>query len=435
MPSKIISVDGGSPAARAGIRPGMLLERVNGHEIKDVLDYRYWTEEPKLLLALRTESGRAVRRRVRKPEGIPLGLNFETYLMDAQRSCANRCVFCFIDQLPPGMRETLYYKDDDARLSFLQGNYITLTNLSEREVDRICALRISPLNVSVHATDPDVRRAMLRNPSAGKCLDIMRRLAEAEVEMNCQVVLCPGMNDGDVLSRTLADLTELYPQVHSISVVPVGLTRYREGLCELSPVTREGAADAVARVEKTAADCLAKFGSRIVYCSDEMYLRAGLALPDYDSYEDFPQFENGVGMLRSLYDEYSDALGSLTGSEKARVSVATGLAAAPLFDNISQLTKKTCYNIDISVHPVANRFFGETVDVAGLLVGADLLDALRGRDLGERLLISATMLRHGGDVFLDDMSLTELSEKLGVPVVPVRCDGAALLDAVLGKKQ
>lgn len=435
MPSKITSVDAGSPAARAGIRAGMLLESVNGHEIKDVLDYRYWTEEPKLLLELRTESGRLLRRRVRKPECIPLGLNFETYLMDAQRSCANRCVFCFIDQLPPGMRDTLYYKDDDARLSFLQGNYITLTNLSGREIDRICALRISPLNISVHASDPEVRRAMLRNPAAGKCMDIMRRLAAAGVEMNCQIVLCPGMNDGDVLSRTLSELTELCPQVHSISVVPVGITRYREGLCELSPVTPECAADAIDRVEKAAADCLARFGSHVVYCSDEMYLRAGRELPDFDSYEDFPQFENGVGMLRSLYDEYSDALGGLTGSEKARVSVATGMAAAPLFENISQLTKKTCYNIDISVYPVANRFFGETVDVAGLLVGADLLGALHGRDLGERLLISASMLRHGGDVFLDDMSLSGLSEKLGVPVVPVRCDGGALLDAVLGKNE
>ena len=433
MASRIIAVDGGSPAARARLRPGMLLEKINGHEIKDVLDYRYWSEEPKLLLELRDERGRAVKKRVKKPEGIPLGLDFETYLMDAQRSCANRCVFCFIDQLPKGMRPTLYYKDDDARLSFLQGNYITLTNLSEREMDRICALRISPLNVSVHASDPDVRRAMLRNPNAGRCMELMRRMAEHDIEMNCQIVLCPGMNDGEVLTRTLADLSELCPQVHSVSVVPVGITRYREGLPDLSPVTREGAADAIARVEKAAEANLEKFGSRVLYCSDELYLRAGLELPPLEYYEDFPQFENGVGMLRSLYEEYLEALSGLSGEERARVSVATGTAAAPLFENISQITKKTCYNVDIKVYPVVNRFFGETVDVAGLLTGSDLLAALRGKDLGERLLISATMLRHGGDVFLDDVSLAELSDTLGVPVVPVRPDGAELLDAVVGR--
>jgi putative radical SAM enzyme (TIGR03279 family) len=411
----------------------MLLEKINGHEIRDVLDYRYWSEEPKLLLELRDERGRAIKKRVKKPEGIPLGLDFETYLMDAQRSCANRCVFCFIDQLPKGMRPTLYYKDDDARLSFLQGNYITLTNLSGREIDRICALRISPLNVSVHASDPDVRRAMLRNPSAGRCMELMRRLAEHDIEMNCQIVLCPGMNDGEVLTKTLEDLSALCPQVHSVSIVPVGITRYREGLPDLSPVTREGAADAIDRVEKAAEANLERFGSRVLYCSDELYLRAGLELPPIEYYEDFPQFENGVGMLRSLYEEYSGALSGLTGEERARVSVATGTAAAPLFENISQITKKTCYNVDIKVFPVINRFFGATVDVAGLLTGSDLLAALKGEDLGERLLISATMLRHGGDVFLDDVSLAELSEALGVPVVPVRPDGAELLDAVVGR--
>ena len=433
MASRIVAVDRGSPAARARLRPGMLLEKINGHDIRDVLDYRYWSEEPKLLLELRDERGRAIKKRVKKPEGIPLGLDFETYLMDAQRSCANRCVFCFIDQLPKGMRPTLYYKDDDARLSFLQGNYITLTNLSGREIDRICALRISPLNVSVHASDPDVRRAMLRNPSAGRCMELMRRLAEHDIEMNCQIVLCPGMNDGEVLTKTLEDLSALCPQVHSVSIVPVGITRYREGLPDLSPVTREGAADAIARVEKAAEANLERFGSRVLYCSDELYLRAGLELPPIEYYEDFPQFENGVGMLRSLYEEYSGALSGLTGEERARVSVATGTAAAPLFENISQITKKTCYNVDIKVFPVVNRFFGETVDVAGLLTGSDLLAALKGEDLGERLLISATMLRHGGDVFLDDVSLAELSEALGVPVVPVRPDGAELLDAVVGR--
>ena len=433
MASRIVAVDRGSPAARARLRPGMLLEKINGHEIRDVLDYRYWSEEPKLLLELRDERGRAIKKRVKKPEGIPLGLDFETYLMDAQRSCANRCVFCFIDQLPKGMRPTLYYKDDDARLSFLQGNYITLTNLSAREIDRICALRISPLNVSVHASDPDVRRAMLRNPSAGRCMELMRRLAEHDIEMNCQIVLCPGMNDGEVLTKTLEDLSALCPQVHSVSIVPVGITRYREGLPDLSPVTREGAADAIARVEKAAEANLERFGSRVLYCSDELYLRAGLELPPIEYYEDFPQFENGVGMLRSLYEEYSGALSGLTGEERARVSVATGTAAAPLFENISQITKKTCYNVDIKVFPVVNRFFGATVDVAGLLTGSDLLAALKGEDLGERLLISATMLRHGGDVFLDDVSLAELSEALGVPVVPVRPDGAELLDAVVGR--
>ncbi len=431
MAQIITGVDPGSPALRAGLRPGDELISLNGHEIRDVLDYRYYGEEERLLLEFR-RNGVLRRKRIRKEESEPLGLSFRDYLMDRPRSCVNHCVFCFIDQLPGGMRETLYFKDDDARLSFLQGNYISLTNLSERELERICALRISPINVSVQATDPEVRRRLLGNPRAGEGYAIMCRFARARIHMDCQIVVCPGLNDGAVLQKSMEDLAALYPQVSSVSVVPVGLTRHREGLCPLTPVDAAAAGEIIDRVDAFGDVCLRKLGQRIFACGDELYRKAGREVPPWDYYEGFPQFENGVGMLRSLEDEFLEALAEAPPAPApAPFAVATGGAAAPLFEKLLSLFRNSCYAGEGRLYCIRNDFFGESVNVAGLLTGGDLIAQLRGKDLGERLLISVSMLRHGGDVFLDDLSPEDVSRALGVPVVPVENDGGAVLRAFL----
>ena len=433
--TKIQSVDPHSPARRAGVRPGERLTHINGRPIADVLDYKFYAYDPRLELTLE-EDGRTRTVRVRKGEGEELGLNFETYLMDRARSCANRCIFCFVDQMPPGMRETLYFKDDDARLSFLMGNYITLTNLSEREIDRICALRISPVNISVHATDPALREAMLRHRRAGECLDIMKRFADAGIEMNCQIVSCPGVNDGPALDRTLADLGALHPAVASVAVVPVGLTKYREGLCHIDPYTPAQAAALIGQVEAFAAAFLEQHGTSLAWCSDEFYLLAGRALPEKAYYEDMNQLENGVGMLRLLQSQAELALEgeALSDLTPPPFSIATGVSAAPFVEKIVDRCREKCGNIVGTVHPVANRFFGETITVSGLVTGGDLIDQLRGKALGERLILPSNMLRAGEQVFLDDVTVAQVEEALGVPVCPVDAEsGFDLVDAILGR--
>ena len=430
----IRSVDRGSPAWRAGVRPGEKLAQVNGHPIVDVLDYKFYTYDPRLTLTLEEPGGGMRTVRVRKGEGEDLGLSFETYLMDSARSCANRCIFCFVDQMPPGMRKTLYFKDDDARLSFLMGNYITLTNLSRREIDRVKALRISPINISVHATDPEVRARLLNNRRAGECLAVMRELAEAGITMNCQIVSCPGINDGAVLARTMEELSALWPAVSSVAVVPVGVTRFREGLPAIAPYTAEGAAAVLDQVEAFGRTSLAERGTRLVWCSDEFYLLAGRTLPDRDSYEEMAQLENGVGMLRLLASQAAMALEDVEDSEAPTpFSIATGVSAAPFLREIVDMAREKCGNIRGNVYPVANRFFGETITVSGLVTGGDLMEQLRGRDLGERLLIPANMLRAGERVFLGDVTVEQVERALGVPVTAVDAgSGFDLVDAILG---
>ena len=431
MAQVIVRVEPGSPAARAGLKPGDTLLSVNGHEIRDVLDYRYYCESAKLALEFRREE-KTHRKKLRKGESEPLGLDFESYLMDKPRACVNHCLFCFIDQLPEGMRQTLYFKDDDARLSFLQGNYITLTNLSAREQQRIMDLRISPINVSVQATDPEVRCRLLGNPRAGDCYEIMRRFAQSHIQMDCQIVVCPGINDGEVLQKTMEDLAALHPQVSSVSVVPVGLTRHREGLADLTPVDASLAGEIIDRVDAFGEECLHKLGSRIFACGDELYRKAGREVPDWDYYEGFPQFENGVGMLRSLEDEFTEALASQPEApEPVPFAVATGGAAYPLFQKLLQLLADSCYSVEGRLYCIRNDFFGESVNVAGLLTGQDLIAQLKGKELGEKLLISVSMLRYGGDVFLDDTPLSAVSEALGIPVKAVPNDGEAVLRAFL----
>lgn len=428
MASKIISVDEGSPAARAGLEAGETLLQIDGVAIRDVLDYKFYSYDARLTLQVLGQDGETVREvRVHKREGEPLGLNFEHYLMDKMKQCSNKCVFCFIDQLPKGMRETLYVKDDDARMSFLMGNYISMTNLSEADVDRILRMHISPVNISVQTTNPELRVKMLQNRRAGEALKIMDRFAEGGITMNCQLVVCKGLNDGDELRRSLHDLKKLYPAVNTISVVPFGMTDHREGLFPLEPTDKAAAAAILDIVEPFAQECLEELGTRLVWCGDELYLKAGRPLPDTAYYEDFTQFENGIGMLPLFMEEFRLALPGYEGRGARPFTIATGAAAAPSMALLLDEAAVKCDNLNGKVVEIRNDFFGHRVSVAGLITGQDLIAQLKGRDLGERVLISANMLRDGGDVFLDDYTPQQVSDALGVPIVPVEIDGADLL--------
>jgi putative radical SAM enzyme (TIGR03279 family) len=431
--TKIASIDPRSPAERAGVRPGEELTAVNGNPIVDVLDYKFYTYDTRLTLTLRDEAGKTRSLRVRKGEGQELGLNFETYLMDKCHRCANNCIFCFVDQMPKGLRETLYFKDDDERLSFLMGNYVTLTNLSPREIQRIIDLRISPINVSVHTTDPDLRVKMMGNRFAGRSMDIMRRFAQAGIQMNCQVVSCPGVNDGEALLRTMKDLAAMRQGVSSCAIVPVGLTKYREGLYPLRSYTQEEAAAVIDMVEAFGSKCLDEFDRRMFWCSDEFYLLAKRELPSDEFYDDYCQLENGVGMLRLLQVEFSGAMKMMKG-ENVTVrpfSMATGRAAAPL---LTQLAAEAVSEFGGTGHiyEIQNNFFGPEITVAGLITGQDLIAQLKGKELGERLLLPDCMLRYHQNVFLDDITVEQVQDALGVPITFVPQDGFKLLDAILG---
>ena len=406
MENVIRSIDPGSPLEnRAAV--GDRLLSINGKRILDVLDYKFYAYDRDLHLQLARPDGTEYRLHVHKPEGGDLGLDFESYLMDRPRSCANNCVFCFIDQLPKGMRPTMYFKDDDARLSFLLGNYITLTNLSPREIDRIIALHVSPVNVSVHTMNPDLRVSMLRNPRAGESIRTMKRLADAGIVMNCQIVCCPGLNDEEELEYSMRELAALYPAVHSVSIVPVQVTAFGDR-------------------------CLKDLGSRIFFCGDELYLKAGREFPPDEFYEEYTQLENGIGMLRLLETEFRSALRLSDDPGPLNCSIATGLAAAPWLQMLMDRAMAQYPELQVHVYPIVNDFFGHQITVAGLITGQDLIAQLRGKELGERLLISQNMLRRQEMDFLDDTTLAQAEEKLGVPVIPVESDGFALWDAVCG---
>ena len=431
MDNTISKIENDSPLHRRA-HVGDVLVSINGNKVHDVLDYKFYGYDPVLAVTLRRPDGTEHTVHVEKAEGQDLGLEFETYLMDNPRSCANNCVFCFIDQLPKGMRRTMYFKDDDARLSFLLGNYITMTNLSEREIQRIIDLHISPVNISVHATNPELRVRMLRNKNAGKCLDIMRRFAEGGIRMNCQIVCCPGLNDGAELQRSMEELAALYPAVHSVSVVPLGLTKYREGLYPLTSFTPEHTAETIDMVTAFGDECVKKFGTRIFFCSDEMYLCAGRELPEDEFYEEHTQLENGVGMLSLFKTEFNSALALSERSDGVPFSVACGTAAAPFFEKLVCTAREKYDNIDGRVYAIENDFFGHGVNVSGLITGQDLIKQLQGRELGERLFISQSMLRREEMDFLDDVTLEQAVEALGVPIYPTECDGFAFWDAISG---
>ncbi|MBE6778178.1 MAG: DUF512 domain-containing protein [Ruminococcaceae bacterium] len=431
MSVQIASVIPGSPAAKARLRAGDTLVAINGHPIEDVLDYRFYIPDTRLKLTV-VSDGRSRTVRLRKEEYQEIGLEFDTYLMDEQRSCRNKCIFCFIDQLPSGMRESLYFKDDDSRLSFLFGNYITLTNLTEHEIDRIIAMHISPINISVHTTNPDLRCRMMNNRFAGDCLQTLHRFVQAGLTVQCQLVLVPGYNDGEELDRTLRDLAALGPAVRSVAAVPVGLTRHREGLLPLRPFTPEECRQVIHQLETAGDAMLASTGSRVFYPSDEWYIRAGLPVPDGDYYEEYAQLENGVGMTALLREQFVEALEQETRAPRHdRFVIATGVAAAPFLQELVEKAKARWPYLQVQVVAVRNDFFGELITVSGLVTGGDLIKQCEGIAM-DTLLLPENMLRQEQDRFLDDVTPSQVEEALHTKVCLVpETDGAALLEAFM----
>lgn len=434
MSVQIKSVMRHSYADRAGIRDGETLLSINGNDIVDVLDYRFYQLNSSLELKVRDLKGEVRTVRLRKPEYDELGLDFETYLMDKEKSCRNKCIFCFIDQLPKGLRETLYFKDDDSRLSFLFGNYVTLTNLSEHEISRIIKMHISPINVSVHTTNPELRVKMMGNRFAGDSLKILKRFADSSIDINTQIVCCPGVNDGDELRRSLRDLYDY--NVNLIAVVPVGLTKYREGLYPLTPFTKEKAAETVDILEEFGEMCMRTRGKRIAYAADELYIKAERDIPDASFYGDFEALENGIGLIAMLKEdvlaelEYRDADPSIRRS----VSIACGTSAAPYLREMMDRVEEKFPGVRITVYPIVNEFFGEMINVSGLIVGNDLIAQLKNKPLGEELLISSAMLRFENDLFLDDVSIDDVRKALHINVTPIHNDGTMLVNAILGEE-
>lgn len=433
MSVKIDNVCVDSYGDKAGIVKGDEIVTINGHEIFDVLDYRFYIQSKKLSIVL-LRNGEDVKVNIRKSdEYADIGLEFSTYLMDKQHSCKNKCVFCFVDQMPEGMRKTLYFKDDDSRMSFLFGNYVTLTGLCEREVQRIIDMHISPMNISVHTMNPRLRVEMMKNPHAGEVLSILDRFSENGIDMNTQLVLCPGINDGDELRYSLEELSKLSPSVKSIAAVPVGLTKYRDGLYPLRPYTKEEAANVIDIIDEFNAHFAYFNGGRILaYASDEFYLIAGRELPTAEYYGEFSQLDNGVGMCALLKDEFLKALDETPEKEVERnITVATGYAAYDLIEELCHKAQLKFKGLKINVVKIKNDFFGDTVTVAGLVTGADFKTQLKGLPLGEAVLIPRVSLRNEGDKFLDDVTLSELSEYLETDVIAVEIDGYKFLEMII----
>lgn len=434
MAVKIFDVTTGSHADKAGIKKGETLLSINSNEIVDVLDYRFYQVNRTLTLEVEDENKNVRTIEMTKGEYEEIGLEFETYLMDKQHSCRNKCIFCFIDQLPKGMRESLYFKDDDSRLSFLFGNYITLTNITEHEIDRIIKMHISPINVSVHTTNPELRCKMMNNRFAGDTLKYLKRFADAGITLNCQIVSCPGINDGDELVRTLTDLENL--GVNMTAIVPVGLTRYRENLYPLVPYNKETAGQTIDIIEKMGDECVKKHGRRIFFPGDEFYLLAEREIPSPEFYEDFSALEDGIGMIAYLTDDVGWKLEELDADESLchKVTIACGEGVFPYMKRIMSMINEKFPNITINTRAIKNNFFGGGVNVSGLVTGGDLIDQLRNDDLGGRLIIPSSMLRFENDLFLDDVSTDDVERELGVTLVPVNNNGNDLVEAVIAGK-
>ncbi len=418
-----------SIAEELELQPGDRLIAINGKEIADIFDYRYMINNEELTLTVITKDNEEWELEIEKDYSEDLGIEFESGLMDEYRSCRNKCMFCFIDQMPPGMRKTLYFKDDDARLSFLQGNYVTLTNMSDDDVERICFYKLSPINISIHTTNKELRCKMLSNRFAGDALRHIKRFCEAGIEINGQIVLCRGINDNAELDRTLRDIEEYIPSLKSLSVVPVGLTKYRENLYPLEPFNSDDAKKVLEQIRKWQSYYLSKYSSRIVHASDEWYLLAGEELPTAKEYEGYPQVENGVGMLRSLLDEFEEEIDNDFDIYSGKLSVVTGLLA---YDAIKSMTEEICRRnpgLEAVVYPIRNDFFGELITVAGLVTGQDIINQLKGKELGEYLLLPASMLRCGENVLLDDVTVEDLEKALQIKVRIVQSSGASFIEA------
>lgn len=436
---KIIDVEVGSRAARAGIKPCDVLVSINGNEVNDVLDYRFYLAERKVDIAV-LRDGESLNFVIKKGEYDDIGLCFETPLMDKKHTCKNGCIFCFIDQNPPGMRDTIYFKDDDSRLSFIHGNYITLTNMTDKDVERIVKMRFSPLNVSIHTTNPELRVKMMKNKRSGDVLRYLSVFKEAGLLMCGQIVLCKGVNDGEELLRSMRDLAEYFPNLTSVSVVPAGLTKFRDGLYPLTDFSKDEAAAVIDMIDFFAEEHKRKFGSRLFFAADEFYLKAGREIPCEEYYEDYPQIENGVGMLRSFSEELDSALEDIDYLSESidgvrRVAVATGVASYPMMLAAAERIMSRTDKVKIEVYKIINHFFGESITVTGLLTGKDICEQLSGKLACDELLISANSLRFPEMDFLCGMSCGELSEKLKVRIRVCENDGFDFLDAVFGVRQ
>ena len=434
---KITDVERGSLAERARILAGDTLVSINGNEICDVLDYRFYlTEREVKLLLLREDNELSVT--IKKGEYDDIGLDFETPLMDKKQTCRNGCIFCFIDQNPEGLRESLYFKDDDSRLSFIHGNYITLTNMTDRDIERIVKMRFSPINISVHTTNPELRVKMMKNKRSGEVLRYLRILKDAGISMCAQIVLCRGINDGAELERSLRDLSEYAPELTSVAVVPAGLTKFRDRLFPLTDFTPEEAGAVIDTVDRFGEEFREKLGTRLVFAADEFYLKARRSIPETDYYEDYPQLENGVGMIRSFSDEFMTCVEDLADealSDSPRaVSLATGVAAYPTVKALADKLMAICPNLTVNIYKIINNFFGESITVSGLLTGKDIYEQLKDKSLGDELLIPENALRSGEDVFLCDMTVGELSELLSVKVRPSGADGYELARAIISEQ-
>ena len=416
-----------------GIEPGDKLLAINGNEIQDVFDYYYYEESEQLLLLIEKPDGEEWELEIEKDEDESLGIEFDQSLMDEYRSCRNKCMFCFIDQMPKGMRETLYFKDDDSRLSFLQGNYITLTNMSDHDVERIVKYRLEPINISFQTTNPELRCKMLHNRFAGEALKKVDILYRGQIEMNGQIVLCKGVNDGEELERTIRDLTGYLPYLKSVSIVPVGLTKYRDGLYPLEPFTKEDAREVLSVIHRWQEKIYQEHGIHMIHAGDEWYVLAEEEVPEEERYDGYLQLENGVGMMRLLFNEVQEALSAVTGDGRQReISLATGRLMYPYIGKILEEIRKKFPNITTHLYAIRNDFFGERITVSGLITGQDLTGQLKGQPLGERLLLPCNMLKIGEPVFLDDFTLEEVENSLQVKTDIVKSSGQDLLDAVIG---
>lgn len=432
MEHVVSSVVPGSIAAEMGIEKGDVLLSVNGQSPEDVFDYRYLMNEEEVSVLIRKPDGEEWELEIEKEYEDDLGMEFENGLMDDYRSCRNKCIFCFIDQLPKGMRKTLYFKDDDSRLSFLQGNYLTLTNMKEQDLDRIIYYRLSPINISFQTTNPKLRCRMLNNRFAGDIMQKVQRLKEAGIVMNGQIVLCKGVNDGEELERSIRDLTTLLPELQSVSVVPVGLTRHREGLYPLVPFTKEDAHEVLEVIRRWQRRLYEEHGVHFIHAGDEWYILAGEPLPEETTYDGYLQLENGVGMVRLLEEEVAETLLHLPGDERSRsVTIATGELAVSFLQRHADRVRERYPNVRVQVLPVKNKFFGEQITVAGLLTGQDLIEQLKSRDLGERLLLTSHMLKSGEPVFLDDRTVEEVENALQTKVFIVESSGNDLIKGMI----
>lgn len=427
------NVEPGSIAEELGIEPGDRLLSIDGQEIEDIFDYQFYEENEELLLLIEKPDGEQWELEIEKDADESLGISFGQGLMDEYRSCRNRCIFCFIDQMPPGMRDTLYFKDDDSRLSFLQGNYITLTNMSDHDVERIVRYRLEPINISFHTTNPELRCRMLHNRFAGDALKKVDILYQGGIEMNGQIVLCRGVNDGEELERTIRDLTKYLPLLKSVSVVPVGLTRFREGLYPVEPFTREEAREVLSVIHRWQKKIYEEYGIHFIHAGDEWYLLAEEEVPEEERYDGYLQLENGVGMLRLLFNEFEEGMERLgDGDRSGEISAATGKLAYPYIRRMADRIQERYPGVKAHVYCIRNDFFGERITVSGLITGQDIIAQLKGKELGSRLLLPCNMLKADEDVFLDDITVKEVSDALQVPVDIVKSSGQDLIDAILG---